>query len=68
MLRERFDRDAARLSDEQLARAIVSMECCARCFTRTRREVALMRLRCLRCEQDRRAMGLRAGETSQIVH
>ncbi len=45
----------ARLSDEELVCELRCAERCARCSTRTRRDVALLRLRCARLEFERRA-------------
>lgn len=45
----------ARMSDEDLYRLLEATERCAMCMTRSRRDVELMRLRCLRCELERRA-------------
>jgi hypothetical protein len=47
---------ASRLSDEQLEREIASAQRCALQATRTRRETALLRVRCLRLEAERRAV------------
>lgn len=60
-LLDRLNQAAARLSDDELEQAIHSAQRCAMCTTRTMRDLALMRLRCLRCELDRRA-GTRATE------
>jgi len=43
------------LSDEELVCELRCAERCARCSTRTRRDVALLRLRCARLEFERRA-------------
>ncbi len=45
----------AHLSDEELVCELRCAERCARCSTRTRRDVALLRLRCARLEFERRA-------------
>lgn len=54
LLAEYYTRTAATLSDDELLRALSSTERCALCLTRNRRDVALLRLRCLRCELERR--------------
>jgi hypothetical protein len=54
MLQDQMNQAAAQLSDQELAAAILAVERCALCLTRTRRELALMRLHCLRCERERR--------------
>jgi hypothetical protein len=54
MLQDQMNQAATQLSDKELAAAIMAVERCALCLTRTRRELALMRLRCLRCEMERR--------------
>ncbi len=43
------------LSDEELVCELRCAERCARCSTRTRRDVALLHLRCARLEFERRA-------------
>lgn len=55
MLQDQITRAATRLSDEELTSAIRAAERCALCSTRTRRDLALLRLRCLRCEMERRS-------------
>jgi hypothetical protein len=47
---------ASRLSDEQLEREIVCARRAALLATRTRRDAALLRIRCLRLEVERRAL------------
>jgi hypothetical protein len=47
---------AARLPDEQLVCEIECAERCALLATRTRREAALLRARCLRLELERRGL------------
>jgi hypothetical protein len=54
MLRDQLTRYATSLSDEALVAELQRTERCALCLTRTRREMALMRLSCLRCELERR--------------
>lgn len=49
-------RAAAHLSDAALAEEIAATERCAGTSTRTRRELALLRARCLRLELSRRAV------------
>jgi hypothetical protein len=52
---ERMSRAAASLSDDDLARALHAAEHCALCSTRNRKDMALLCVRCLRGEMDRRA-------------
>ncbi|TAK25753.1 MAG: hypothetical protein EPO26_01910 [Chloroflexota bacterium] len=54
---------AAHLNDTQLRCEIDCVERCAFAATRTRREIALVRLRCLRAEMERR-QGARALATA----
>jgi hypothetical protein len=51
---ERLSTTAARLSDDELLCELECSERCALLSTRTRREIALLRLRCVRRELERR--------------
>jgi hypothetical protein len=51
---KRMSRAAASLSDDDLARMLHAAERCALCSTRNRKDMALMCVRCLRGELDRR--------------
>ena len=55
-LTQYYEQQAARLSDEALSRELLCARQTALRCTRTRRDLALMRLRCLDCELARRAM------------
>lgn len=54
-LTQYYEQQAARLSDEALSRELLCARRTALRCTRTRRDLALMRLRCLDCELARRA-------------
>ena len=54
---ECLSKTAQHLSDEELAQALACSERCALLATRTRREAALLRCRCLRVELERRRVG-----------
>ena len=51
---ERIERQAVTLTDEQLARELYCAEQCVLRTTRTRRQLALLRMRCLSREMERR--------------
>jgi hypothetical protein len=51
---DHVSRGVATLSDEQLLRELESCERCALLSTRTRRQCALLRLRCICAELERR--------------
>jgi hypothetical protein len=59
-LTEQLSREAARLSDEELVCELQCAERCALLATRTRRELALLRARCLRHELEARTGRIRA--------
>ncbi|HEX6510464.1 MAG TPA: hypothetical protein VF221_22780 [Chloroflexota bacterium] len=54
-LTEHYSKIAAALSDDDLEAELHCARRCALCSTRTRRDLALLRLRCLDCELQRRA-------------
>ena len=53
-------RTACRLTDAELATALACAEKCAVLATRTRREAALLRTRCIRLELERRKLAATA--------
>lgn len=60
-----LERAVAQLSDDDLATEVHCAERCALLSTRTRRELALLRLRCLQCELARRGRRRAAFEQSR---
>jgi hypothetical protein len=61
---EYYTRVAARLPDDVLLAELACAKRCALCSTRARRDLALIRLRCLDCElQRRRAMSSAGGSS-----
>jgi len=59
-----FADHASKLSDEQLACELQCVQQCALLATRTRREAALLRARCLRLELERRKLQTTAVQVS----
>jgi hypothetical protein len=53
-----MERAAARMRDEELTAELTRMRRCALCLTRSRRDLALMQIRCLECELERRGKDL----------
>lgn len=49
-----MERAAARMEVEELEAELSRVRRCALCMTRSRRELALMQIRCLECELERR--------------
>lgn len=50
-----MERAAARMRDEELTAELTRIRRCALCLTRCRRDLALMQIRCLECELERRS-------------
>ena len=62
-----YARSAALLSDEALARELRCARQLASQCTRTRRDLALLRIRCLDCELARRTVANGSGDGDQRI-
>ena len=49
-----LQRAAARMDDSELEATLARIRRCALCMTRSRRQLAVMQIRCLECELERR--------------